>query len=75
MGNAAYDERRRLEHENKLLHEQKFNARMKREAVFDEVLDLFLASTKAFLSGRGAFVIGRGRDGTTEVTFEANPKP
>lgn len=72
MGNAAYDERRRLEAENSLLQEQKFNARMKREAATDEVVDLIHAAVKSFLSGRAAIIVTRTARGETEVVFSMN---
>lgn len=78
MGNAAYDERRRLEAENALLHEQKFNARLKREAAADELLGLLQIAVKSFLTGRAAIVVKPRTDARgsyTEIMFDSFDVP
>lgn len=71
MGDSLYDKRKRLERENALLREQQHNARLKREAVADELADLGIAAFKAFLAGKANLVVTDGnREGERVVYFQ-----
>lgn len=71
MSNETYDERKRMEAENRLLHEKRVNDRLRKEAMSEAAFEAIVTGLQALFQGDACIEMGPAAGGGFIIKFRS----